>query len=146
MAPEPFALWTLEQEARALLCRLRRVKSFALQETTVPAASLSVEAQAAIERFLARGRRKLRRQVKRFLAWVTSPPARAAAPAEAQRRFTLLRLQFNIVLTHFDIFSEALEPVAGGRRRRSPMRTPCHAHDAVARQRIGRRRCASLQG
>lgn len=108
MAPEPFALWNLEQEARALLCRLGRVKSFALQETTVPAASLSVEAQAAIERFLTRGRRRLRRHVRRFIGWLRSPRGRGAAASEAQRRFTLLRLQFNIVLAHFDIFSEAL--------------------------------------
>src|SRR5581483_9018527 len=27
---------------------------------------------------------------------------------EAQRRFTLLRLRFNVILSHFDIFSEAL--------------------------------------
>jgi len=108
MTPEPFALWNLEQEARALLCRLGRVKSFAMQETMVPAASLSVEAQAAIERFLTSGRRRLRRQVHRFLRWIGGPRGQVATPAEAQRRFTLLRLQFNIVLSHFDIFSEAL--------------------------------------
>jgi hypothetical protein len=108
MTPEPFALWSLEQEARALLCRLQRVKSFALQETMVPAASFGVEAQAAIERFLTRGRRRLRRQVRRFLHWIRGPRGRAATPAEGQRKFTMLRLQFNIVLSHFDIFSEAL--------------------------------------
>ena len=107
-APEPFALWNLEQEARGLLTRLGRVQSFALQETMVPAASLSVEAQAAIEKFLVRGRRTLRAQIKRFIGWVKSPPARQASAAEAQRRFTLLRLRFNIILSHFDIFSEAL--------------------------------------
>ena len=107
-APEPFAVWSLEQEARALLCRLGRVQSFALQETMVPAASLSVEAQAAIERFLVGGRRALHRQVRRFIAWLGSPAARRTIPAELQRRFTLLRLRFNIVLAHFDIFSEAL--------------------------------------
>ena len=108
MAPEPFAFWNLEQEARALLCRLERVKSFALQETMVPAASLSVEAQSAIERFLLRGRRGLNRQIRRFLAWLKSPDAHHASAADAHRRFTLLRLRFNIVLSHFDIFSEAL--------------------------------------
>jgi hypothetical protein len=109
MAPESFAFWNLEQEARALLCRLARVKSFALQETMVPAASLSVEAQAAIERFLSRGRQNLRNHVTAFLDWVTSGRARMyATPADAQRRFTLLRLRFNIILAHFDVFSEAL--------------------------------------
>ena len=99
MTPEPFALWNLEQEARALLCRLGRVKSFAIQETMVPAASLSVEAQAAIERFLTAGRHRLGRQVRRFLRWIGGPRWRLATPAQAQRRFTLLRLQFNIVLS-----------------------------------------------
>lgn len=108
MTPSRFALWHLEQEARGLLSRLGRVRSFALQETMVPAASLSVEAQAAIERFLAGGRRALRERVRRFLAWIGTPAARSGSPADAQRRFTLLRLRFNVVLSHFDIFSEAL--------------------------------------
>ena len=55
---EPFRL--LDHEARALLSRLERVKSFALQETMVPAAAISDEAQTAIERFLVTGRRRLR--------------------------------------------------------------------------------------
>jgi hypothetical protein len=108
MAPEPFAHWALEQEARALSTRVARLRSFALQETMVPAASLGVEAQSAIERHLGRGRHDLRLQVRRYLAWLASPEGRAATPAEAQRRFTLLRLRFNVVLSHLDIFSEAL--------------------------------------
>ncbi len=105
---EPFALWNLEQEGRALLSRLGRLQSFALQETMVPAASLSVEAQSGIEKFLVRGRKSLRQQIHRFLDWIKSRAARATSPAEAQRRFTLLRLRFNVILSHFDIFSEAL--------------------------------------
>jgi hypothetical protein len=105
---EPFALWNLEQEGRALLSRLGRLQSFALQETMVPAASLSVEAQSGIEKFLVRGRKSLRQHIHRFLDWIKSRAARATSPAEAQRRFTLLRLRFNVILSHFDIFSEAL--------------------------------------
>jgi hypothetical protein len=108
MAPEPYAFWTLEQEARAMLCRLGRLRSFALQETMVPAASVSVEAQSAIERFLVRGRRALHGQIRKFVRWLRSPEARGSTAAEAHRRFTLLRLRFNVVLSHFDIFSEAL--------------------------------------
>jgi hypothetical protein len=74
----------------------------------VPAASIGVEAQAAIERHLGRGRHELRRQVQRYLAWLDSAEGRAASPADAQRRFTLLRLRFNVVLSDLDIFSEAL--------------------------------------
>jgi hypothetical protein len=108
MAPEPYAFWTLEQEARAMLCRLGRLRSFALQETMVPAASVSVEAQSAIERFLVRGRRVLHDQIRKFVRWLRSPEAHGSTAAEAHRRFTLLRLRFNVVLSHFDIFSEAL--------------------------------------
>jgi hypothetical protein len=108
MAPEPFAHWALEQEARALLTRVGRLKSFALQETMVPAASLGVEAQAGIERHLGQGRHQLKLQVRRYLDWLASAEGRASTPAEAQRRFTLLRLRFNVVLSHLDIFSEAL--------------------------------------
>jgi hypothetical protein len=108
VATEPFALWNLEQEARALLNRLERVKSFALQETMVPAASLSVEAQSAIERLLMRGRHVLGRRIRAFIDWIRGPEARRTPPAEIQRRFTMLRLRFNVILSQLDIFAEAL--------------------------------------
>ncbi|WP_338868796.1 hypothetical protein [Myxococcus stipitatus] len=108
MAASSFASWMLSQEARALLTRLERIKSFAMSETMVPAATLSMEAQAAVERYLVQGRRELRSQLHRYIAWVEGPEGRWASPAEAQRRFTFLRLRFNVVLSHFDIFSEAL--------------------------------------
>ncbi|MCE7987626.1 MAG: hypothetical protein DYG89_41205 [Caldilinea sp. CFX5] len=95
----------LAQEARALLTRLARVKPFALHETMVPAAAPLPAAQAAIEHYLAQGRRDLRRQVLAYLRWLHSPPGQQATLAEAQRRFTFLRLRFNSVLTQFDIFS-----------------------------------------
>ncbi len=38
MAVSQFASWSLEQEARAMLTRLGRVKPFALQESMLPAA------------------------------------------------------------------------------------------------------------
>lgn len=91
-----------------MLTRLERIKSFAMSETMVPAATLSVEAQAAVERYLLTGRRKLRTQIHQYISWVEGPEGRRAPPAEAQRRFTFLRLRFNVVLSHFDIFSEAL--------------------------------------
>ncbi|MBZ4422183.1 hypothetical protein [Myxococcus sp. RHSTA-1-4] len=108
MAAGSFASWVLAQEARALLTRLERVKSFAMAETMVPAAALSVEAQAAIEAYLLKGRRELRTQVREFLAWLETPQGRQAPPSEGQKRFTFLRLRFNVVLSQFDIFSEAL--------------------------------------
>ena len=57
------ARWALEQEARALLTRLGRIRPFALQETMLPAAALSPPAQIAIERFLIGNRYQLRQEV-----------------------------------------------------------------------------------
>jgi hypothetical protein len=98
------AVRVLGEEALALLARLGRVKPFALHETMVPAASVSVVAQAAIEQTLATGRRELRARIFAYLAWLRGP-GRASPPAEAQRRFALLRLRFNIVVAQFDLFA-----------------------------------------
>jgi hypothetical protein len=103
-----FASWMLAQEARALLTRLDRVKPFALQETMVPAAAISFQAQTAIESYLSKGRHELRQQVTQFLEWLGRPEGRSATPVQAQRRFVFLRLRFNAVLSQFDIFSEAM--------------------------------------
>lgn len=108
MTPANHAALLLEHEARALLTRLARVRSFALHETLVPAAALSLDAQVAIERYLAHGRRALRRLVGGYLTWLRSPATRMASSAEAQRRFTFLRLRFNTVLAQFDIFADVV--------------------------------------
>jgi hypothetical protein len=97
----------LEQEARALLRRVARVKPFALHETMVPAALPSTAAQAAIEEYLAEGRRELRVRIAEYLAWLRGP-GREATPQQAQRRFVFLRLRFNVVLSHFDVFADVL--------------------------------------
>jgi hypothetical protein len=103
-----FASWMLEQEARALLTRLARVKPLALEEPMLPAAALLPESQIAIERFLMGGRKHLRVLVEGFLDWIRSPYATNADAEEAQRRFAMLRLRFNRVLTHFDLFDNAI--------------------------------------
>lgn len=108
MVISPFAAWMLAQEARALLTRLARVKPFALIEPMLPAAALQPGAQAATERYLVGGRRELRALVIGFLAWLHSAQARQATAAEAQRRFTTLRLRFNAVLTQFDLFNDVI--------------------------------------
>ncbi len=100
--------WLLEQEARALLTRLNRVKPFALQETMVAAAAISQAAQTAIERHLMAGRNQVRTAILDFIGWLSSPAGLAAPPANAQKKFALLRLRFNASLTQFDIFSDAL--------------------------------------
>jgi hypothetical protein len=105
--PATIASWVIEQEARALLTRLERVKPFALHETMVPAAALAPSAQSAIERFLLGGRAALHRRVRAFLHWLDGPGG-AASPAEQQRRFTIIRLQFNDALSQFDLFTEVI--------------------------------------
>lgn len=98
----------LELEAQALLTRLQRVKPFALQMTSVPAAAVSLQAQDAIEQVLANGRRQLRERVRQFRRWLHSAAGRLATAADAQRRFSMLRLRFNAVLTQVDLFADAL--------------------------------------
>jgi hypothetical protein len=104
----PYARWMLEQEARALLTRLARVKPFALQESMLPAANLLPGSQLAIEKFLMAGRKHLRKLVRGFLHWLHSPSARWSDAEQAQRRFTILRLRFNAVVTHFDMFDNVI--------------------------------------
>ena len=74
----------------------------------LPAATLLPGTQVAIERYLVAGRRELRQAVRGFLAWLRGPAAREATAAEAQRRFTFLRLKFNAVLTQFDLFADVI--------------------------------------
>lgn len=107
MNSSSYAHWMLEQEARALLTRLARVKPFVLNEPMLLAASLLPAAQIAIERFLAKGRRELKQRAQDFLGWLRGA-GRSASPAEAQRRFTFLRLRFNAVLTQLDLFSDVI--------------------------------------
>ena len=100
--------WLLDQEARALLTRLDRVRPFVLFETMVPAASPSARASAAIHDYLARMARSLRQMVFGFLSWLRRQRERGAAPAVMQRRFTLVRLRFNVMMTQFDIFADVM--------------------------------------
>ncbi|MES2256930.1 MAG: hypothetical protein V4724_00355 [Pseudomonadota bacterium] len=108
MAIGSYAAWMLAQEARSLLTRLARLRPFALIEPMVPAAALLPPAQTAIEQHLARGRRELHGMVTGFLAWLRGPGGRRATAAEAQRRFTFLRLRFNAALTQFDLFNDVI--------------------------------------
>jgi hypothetical protein len=101
------AHWMLEQEARAMLGRLDRVKPFSLQETMTPAAGLMPTSLVAVERHLVKGRRDLRAQVLAYVEWLRGA-GRSAPPARAQHRYTLLRLAFNGALAQLDLFSEAI--------------------------------------
>jgi len=103
----PLAARMLEEEARALMTRLDRIKPFALLEPMVPAASLYPNAQTAIEQAMVEGRRELRRLIRGFLAWLGKSKSVATAE-QAQRRLAILRLRFHAVLNEFDMFSDAI--------------------------------------
>jgi hypothetical protein len=107
MALAPFAASTLMLEARALLTRLGRLQPFTLVMPMVGAARVSDEASIAIEQHLFGGRRELRRRVREYMRWLRNE-GRGGTAAEAQRRFSFLRLRFNAALTQFDIFADAL--------------------------------------
>ena len=108
MATSSYATWMLEQEARALMTRLRRVKPFALHETMVPAAAILPAARTGIERYLVTGRKNLKGLIHRYISWLRGPSGQRATPAHAQRLFSILRLRFNAVLTQFDLFNDAI--------------------------------------
>lgn len=105
---ESLAPRLIAHETRALLTRLDRVRPFVLYETMVLAAAPSIAAQAAIEGYLAEGRRELRPLARGFLLWLQSSEGRAASPSELQRRFSLLRLRFNNILAQFDVFADVI--------------------------------------
>ncbi len=102
------AIRMIEYEAQSLLERLNEVRPFALTLPMVAAAAPSVAAQAAIEKFLADGRSQLRQAGERFLDWLRSPAGTRAAPAQIQRRYAIVRMRFLDMLTHFDVFADAL--------------------------------------
>jgi hypothetical protein len=102
------ALSLLEQEARALLARLEKVKPFALHQTMVPAAALPPAVLSAIDRYLIDGRRKVRRLVQNYVDWLVGTAGHSSHLEPAHRRFRMLRLQFNTVLSQFDIFADVM--------------------------------------
>lgn len=106
MSPTPAAAF-LEQEARALLTRLSQVRPFVANETMVPAAMPTPAALSAVDRFLLDGRRALHDRVRGYLDWLDGTGA-SAPPSEQQRRFTVIRLVFNDVLSQLDLFTEAV--------------------------------------
>lgn len=94
-------------EARSLLARLDQLRPLALHETMVSAAALPTPASVAIERFLHTGRTMLRRQVRRYIAWLAGP-GRASPAAEQQVEFVRIRMRFNAILSQFDMFSDVV--------------------------------------
>lgn len=96
----------LELQTHGLMTRLDQVKPLALLDASVPAARISNKAELGIERHLANGRRQLRQKLLIYLDWLKQADQRGAS--HAQRRYTMLRLQFNAVLSQFDIFADVV--------------------------------------
>jgi hypothetical protein len=107
MSHEVTAIALLAQEARALLTRIDRLSPYALRMPMVSAAAISPAAQTGIEKLLIRGRRDLASMVRRFLGWLHRED-HAPIAAHAQRRFNILRLRFNTIIRHFDVFAAVL--------------------------------------
>jgi hypothetical protein len=107
MNASSYAHWMLDQEGRALLARLARVKPFVLSQPMLLAASLLPAAQIAIERFLAKGRRELKERVQDFLSWLHGE-GEQASPQDIQRRFVFLKLRFNAVLSQLELFHQVI--------------------------------------
>jgi hypothetical protein len=95
----------LAQEARALLTRIERLSPFALKMPMVSAATVSPAAQTGVEALLLRGRSDLAGMVRKYLGWIGKELPSAA---QAQRRFNILRLRFNTIIRHFDVFAAVL--------------------------------------
>jgi len=104
----PTAAGLLQQEARALLARLTRVRPFSLVAPMPVAAMPPGGALAEVERSLVAGRSRMREWVHGFLRWLESRRGQTASDAEGQSRFARLRLRFNAVLSECDLLGEAV--------------------------------------
>ncbi len=97
----------LDQEAAAMTTRLQRIRTFAMHETMVPAATLQPQSQRDIDQALLHGRGVLRRRIGEYRRWLRSE-GRTASPADQQKRFVNIRMQFNDVISQFDLFAEVI--------------------------------------
>ncbi|WP_282610202.1 hypothetical protein [Pelagibius sp. Alg239-R121] len=104
----PAAARLLTHDAGALMTRLEQVKPFALHMPMVGAAAPAVAARQQIEIFLESAKHRLTGMLSELLAWLNGPGGKAAEDHVAQRRFTVVRLQFQKLLTQFDLFADVL--------------------------------------
>jgi hypothetical protein len=99
----------LMSEARSLLTRLAQVQPFALTMPMVHAATVADLAMRGITDRIRAGKRELGQRTRRFIALLQHPEAaRQLTPAQAQMRFSLLKLRFNALLDQLDIFADVL--------------------------------------
>lgn len=108
MRPPAFALRVISQDVAGLIGRMQLVKPFSLHETMVPAAAPSARTLREVDAYLVRGRRELTRLAHRYLTWLQTANAERASIESVYRRYVFLRLRANVVLTQFDVFSDAI--------------------------------------
>jgi hypothetical protein len=98
----------LTREALSLRTRLDRLVPFSLTMTMPNAARVSDEALSSMELHMTASRRKMRRQIAQFIQWVHSPSGGSTPVDAIQRRFAILKMQYNALLSQFDIFADVL--------------------------------------
>ena len=98
----------LTREAQSLRTRVDRLVPFSLTMTMPPAARVSDEAMASMESHMKASRRKIRRQIDQFVQWINSPEGHSLPVDKIQQRYALLKMQYNALLSQFDIFADVL--------------------------------------
>lgn len=98
----------LTREAQSLRTRVDRLVPFSLTMTMPPAARVSDEAMASMESHMKASRRKIRRLIDQFVQWIHSPEGQSLPVDKIQQRYALLKMQYNALLSQFDIFADVL--------------------------------------
>jgi hypothetical protein len=98
----------LVNEAESLLTRLNGLKPFALNMPMVPAASISDEGLKGITDLLLSGYKELKAKIRSFINWAKDPLNHRVSAAEAQAKYSILKLRFNALLDQLDIFGDVM--------------------------------------
>lgn len=98
----------LVNESLSLLTRLKTVQPFALNTPMVRAASISAEAQNAINEHMNRIKQEIKTKIGSFINWLKSPESQGITAEKAQAEYALLKLRFNNLLDQLDIFADVL--------------------------------------
>ncbi len=98
----------LAHEVHSLLGRLETSQPFALHMPMVAAASPAMRTLASLEHHVMDGRRRLEQEAHAFLGWLHSRAGRSAPADEAQHRMSRVKMHFQTLLTHFDMFADVL--------------------------------------
>lgn len=98
----------LVNESLSLLTRLKTVQPFALNTPMVRAASISAEAQNAINEHMNRIKQEIKSKIGSFVNWLKSAESQDITAEKAQAEYALLKLRFNNLLDQLDIFADVL--------------------------------------